>query len=296
MSLASLLKERARMLAAARAFFAERNLLEIDCGALMARAPIDANIECIRTDEKNSFLHTSPEYALKKFLSQGVGDCYFLGHVYRKGEIGPLHNPEFTMVEWYRRHISFSQMIEETCEFLFLFFGSLPIRYLSYREAFSSYLGIDYTAISLSKLQHLTKSTWDRTSCIHYLLSHQIEPRLGQNELTVLTDFPPHEAALACTSYKNNELIAERYEIYHQGIELTNGYHELSDAKELKRRFAEINRARAQEGKDPYLIDEGFLSSLANLPDCCGVAVGFDRALMLKHKLNTIHEIIPYTI
>lgn len=281
------------MLAETRAFFAKRSVLEIDCGALMPYPPIDANIDCIQTDQNNAFLHTSPEYALKRLLSQGIGDCYFLGHVYRKGEIGPLHNPEFTMLEWYRTHISFAQMIQETCEYLFLFFGPLPIRHLSYRDAFSTYLSIDYT--SLPSLHKLTPSPWDPTTCAHYLLTHHIEPHLGQNELTVLTDFPPHEAALACTTYKNNELVAERYEIYYRGVELTNGYHELSDAQELRRRFTAINAARLQDGKAPYALDETFLSSLANLPPCCGVALGFDRALMLKNNLTTIHPVIPYS-
>lgn len=281
------------MLAQARAFFAERNILEIDCGALVRCPPIDSNIDCISTGD--AFLHTSPEYALKRLLSQGISDCYFLGHVYRKGELGPLHNPEFTMVEWYRLNISFLDMIDETCEFLSLFFGPKPIRLLSYRDAFQTYVNIDYSSTPLFELQKLTNSAWDKETCIHYLLTHKIEPHLGKNELTVLTDFPPHEAALACVTIKNGEPVAERYEIYHEGIELTNGYHELSDAVELRARFTKINQARIAEGKEPYKLDEKFLASLENLPDCCGVALGFDRALMLKHKLKTIHSVIPYS-
>lgn len=282
------------MLARARAFFAERGVLEVDTGALVKCPPNDSNIDVIAVDHDNGFLHTSPEYAMKRLLSEGIGDCYFLGHVYRKGELGDLHNPEFTMAEWYRLGISFADMIQETCDFLFLFFGPKPIRLLSYREAFKQYVGIDYSRASLDELHHLTHSSWPRDTCLYYLITHNIEPNLGHKELTVLTDFPLSEAALACVVEKNGELVAERYEIYHEGVELTNGYHELSDATELRRRFEEKNSARLAEGKAPYALDEKFLASLKTLPDCCGVALGFDRALMLRHKLKSIKPVIPF--
>lgn len=282
------------MLAAARKFFATRNVLEIDCGALVRCPPIDSNVDCIGVDQDEGFLHTSPEYALKRLLSEGIGDCYFLGHVYRKGELGHLHNPEFTMVEWYRLNISFADMIQETAAFLFLFFGEKPIQMLTYREAFEIYIGIDYMKVSLSELQKLTNSSWPRDTCIYYLLTHQIEPKLGRGHLTVLTDYPPDEAALACIVTKNGEQVAERYEIYYEGIELTNGYHELADAAELRTRFIQKNKDRAANGKAPYLLDEKFLAALKTLPECCGVALGFDRAMMLRHRLNSIKPVIPF--
>lgn len=288
------LKDRAQMLSRARQFFASRNILEVDCGALVRCPPNDSNIDIIATDQDNSFLHSSPEYALKKLISAGLTDCYFLGHVYRKGEHGRIHNPEFTMAEWYRLNIPFSQMIQETADFLFLFFPTRPIRILSYRDAFLTYANIDYTAAPLSTLQTLAQSPWPRETCIHYILSHLIEPHLGRDELTVLTDYPPDEAALACLTKKNNELVAERFEIYIDGVELANGYHELTDAAELRRRFEEKNLARIAERKEPYAIDEKLLASLKTLPDCCGVALGFDRALMLRHNLSSIKPIIPF--
>ncbi|MBX7066257.1 MAG: EF-P lysine aminoacylase GenX [Parachlamydiales bacterium] len=291
---APILKDRAQMLARARAFFAERGIVEIDCGAMVRRAPLDNNIDCIAVDQDGGFLHTSPEYALKRLLAEGIGDCYFLGHVYRKGEIGHLHNPEFTMAEWYRLGFSFEEMIRETAQFLFLFFEEKPLRLLPYRQAFEQYVGIDYQNEPLSGLQKLTNSSWDRETCIHYLVSHLIEPKLGRNELTALTEFPPHEAALACVREKNGELVAERFELYYEGVELTNGYHELSDAAELERRFDKTNAKRALEGKAPYALDEQFLASLNRLPDCCGVALGFDRAMMLRHKIRSIKQVIPF--
>ena len=293
MSLAPL-KNRARMLEQARFFFKQRGILEVDCGALVKRAPIDANIDVISafvSSSEQGFLHTSPEYAMKRLLSLGCGDIYFLGHVFRKGEIGRLHNPEFTMAEWYRIDLSFEKMIQETCEFLSLFLGPLPIRSLSYRNAFLQYAGIDYTKDSLPQVN----PSWTKVETLHYILSHQIEPFLGAEELTILTDYPPYEAALACVVEKNGESVAERFEIYHNGVELANGYHELSDANELRRRFEKENEERKRRNQEPYLLDNDFLSSLENnFPNCCGVSVGFDRALMLQQKANSLSQVLPF--
>lgn len=282
------------MLAQVRSFFAKRSVLEVDTGALVKCPPNDSYIDVIGVDQEGGYLHTSPEYAMKRLLSEGIGDCYFLGHVYRKGELGALHNPEFTMVEWYRLGLSLAGMIQETGDFLSLFFGPKPIRTIGYREAFERYVGIDYSRAPLSELHRLTHSAWPRDTCIYSLITRCIEPQLGCGELTVLTDFPPSEAALACVIEKRGELVAERFEIYHEGIELTNGYRELSDGQELRRRFEEKNRARLSEGKEAYPIDEKFLTALRTLPDCSGVALGFDRALMLRHKLQSIKQVIPF--
>lgn len=289
------LKDRALSLQKARAFFAERGVLEMDPGALVKHPPNDSNIDVMSVDGGIGYLHTSPEYALKRLLAAGIGDCFFLGHVYRKEEIGKRHNPEFTMVEWYRIGITFAEMIQETAEFLFLFLGKMPVSTISYREAFQKYMGIDYLTISTEKLHDLTRSNWPRQTCLQLLISEKIEPHLGQGELTALTDFPPEEAALACTVQKNGEWVAERFEIYHEGVELTNGYHELADSEELRRRFEQKNKHREAEGKAPYSYDEKFLMALKKLPDCCGVAIGFDRVLMLKHKLKMIESILPFS-
>lgn len=288
-----LLKNRALMLRKARAFFDTRNALEVDCGALVKRAPIDANIDVMTVSvspSENGFLHTSPEYAMKKLLSEGASDIYFLGHVFRRGEIGKRHNPEFTMAEWYRIGFSLKQMIQETCLFLSLFLGDLPIRHLSYRKAFLEYAKLNYTQDPLPVIN----SSWSRTETLHYILSHEIEPHLGKDELTILTDYPPYEAALACVKEKDGEFVAERFEIYHKGVELANGYHELSNAEELKNRFEKENRMRLSRNEQPYILDEIFLAAMRKgIPDCCGVSVGFDRALMLQEKKESLSEIIP---
>lgn len=227
------------MLQRARDFFAARNILEVDCCALAPCAAIDANIDPIHasvTPSETGYLHTSPEYAMKRLLAAGSGDIYYLGHVFRKGEIGPRHNPEFTMAEWYRIGLPFSSLMEETCAFLSLFLGPLPTRTLSYKEAFLGYAGVDPFRASAETLRRAAAqhklhapASWSRDDYLYLLLSHLIEPHLGRGELTLLTDYPPSEAALACVLHKDGETVAERFEIYHEGVELANGYHELAD-------------------------------------------------------------------
>lgn len=298
------LVERASLLRRARQFFYERGVTEVDVCALVTHAPIDSNIDVIAadvSDTERGFLHTSPEYAMKRLLTQGAGDIFFLGHVFRKNELGRFHNPEFTMAEWYRLNFSLDQMIEETCSFLSLFLGSLPLRILSYRDAFKEYAKINYTQDDLRKaaLDHgLSPQTpeWSQAAYLHYLLTHIVEPNLGRGELTVLTDYPPDEAALACTTQKNGEEVAERFEIYYEGVELANGYHELSHSSTLRRRLEQENQLRRSLNKETYLLDEAFLSAMTRgLPPCCGVSVGFDRVLMLCLKTSSIHSIIPFS-
>lgn len=292
------LRDRAAMLAKARHFFAERKILEVDPSSLVPRAPLDANIDVISaavSDTEVGFLHTSPEYAMKRLLAEGAPDIFYLGHVFRKGEIGKLHNPEFTMAEWYRLSFSLRQMIEETVEFLSLFFGTKPSRFLSYRDAFQEYVGIDYTRDNLVPLLPSHALGWSRETALQYLLAEHIEPRLGQGEITALTDYPPHEAALACVVEKGGEPVAERFELYFEGVELANGYRELSNARILRQRFEEENRARLARGQESYLLDEAFLEAMEKgLPDCCGVAVGFDRALMLRSQTHSLAEVLPF--
>ena len=288
-----ILYDRAQMLQKARLFFNKRGVCEVDVGCLVEIPANDSHIDLIATDQ-NSYLHSSPEYALKKLLSKGIGDCYYLGHVFRKDEKGTKHNPEFTMAEWYRIGFSLTQMIEETAAFLFLFLNPMPIEILSYQNTFQHHVGIDPFTVPLSDLQKYVPSDWDRKSCLDYLMTHEIEPHLGNGCFTVIQDYPIDQAALAQTVQKGVHEVALRFEVYHQGVELANGYHELTDAIALKQRFDRLNRERIQSGKDPYPIDAPFLEAMKTMPDCCGVALGFDRAFMLKHKLSSIQKAIPF--
>lgn len=182
------------------------------------------------------------------------------------------------------------------------FFGPLPVRHVSYREAFERYAGIDYTAAPLSLIRVAAGKAgatgsdhWSRDVCLHFLLTHAIEPHLGLGELTVFTDYPPHEAALAQVVVKKGEKVAERFEIYHESVELANGYHELADSSELRRRFEEENGIRRSQNKETYLLDEPFLKAMGRgFPECCGVSVGFDRTLMLRRKAKSLSDVLPF--
>lgn len=299
----AILKDRAAMLSAARLFFAQRNILEVDCPAITAGAPIDLHIDILHVPS-GGYLFSSPEYGMKRLLSLGLGDIYQLCHVYREGECGPLHNPEFTMAEWYRMQISFDAFIEETLEFLCLFLGNLPKSSITYREALKKYAGIDYLDATVEMLlacakEHridlsASKSAWDKDTLLQLLMGFVVEPHLGKEGLCTLRDYPASQAALAQTCYRGTESVAERFEIYYKGIELANGYHELTDAKEQRRRLEKAQAERAAGNKSYLPIDERFLTALEHgLPDCCGVAVGFDRLLMLRHGATALSSVLP---
>jgi len=291
MSLASnrgTIEERAFMLAKVRQFFSKRGVLEVDTPILSAFAPIDAHIDVMEVsigNQRTGYLHTSPEYGMKKLLAQGSPDIYQLSHVFRKGEEGPLHSPEFTMLEWYRIGMDLQELMKETCELLSLFCDPLPIEMLTYREAFEKYASLDPFGEDWKKsIEDFSAAArdWDRDTQLDLLFSHLVEPKLGRETFTILTQFPASQAALAKTIEIDGMEVANRFEIYFAGIELANGFDELSDPQEQKRRFEEQNQKRMNLKKDPLPADPEFLQALKTLPDCVGVAVGFDRLMKLS--------------
>lgn len=299
----AILQDRAAMLASARAFFSTRDVIEVDCPLISAYASVDAHIDLIPADD-GRFLHSSPEYGMKRLLADGIGDIYQLAHVFRRGEVSEKHNPEFMMAEWYRLGFSFPQIIDETIDFIRLFLGELPHRVLSYRDAFRYYLNIDVATATDATLLALLDSHGiaayegiadeGRDAILNLLLGTIIEPRLGKGELTALAYYPATQAALARKAIVDGFDVAERFEVYFQGLELANGYHELADASEQRMRLHEANSHRQALGKESLPIDEHFLHALEKgLPDCCGVAVGFDRLMMLRHK-KPIPDVIPF--
>lgn len=304
----TILRDRAHMLATARAFFHERGVFEVDCPLLSASASIDAHIDLIPALDNEGqlrYLHSSPEYGMKRLLVEGMGDIYQLAHVFRQGEYGVKHNPEFMMAEWYRIGIPFAQMMEETCQFIRLFLGPLPSRVISYREALQKYTGLDYVHSTAEELLHYLEERHvelypglleeGKDALLNLILGLYVEPELGKEELTVLAYYPSTQAALAKTEQRGDETVAERFEVYYKGIELANGYHELANAKEQRERLYEANDARVKNGKNALPIDENFLKALKKgLPDCCGVAVGFDRLMLLKHSATQLNQVIPF--
>lgn len=301
-----LLKDRAEMLAKARAFFAARGIVEVDCPILSASASIDAHIDLISTGgEEKRYLHSSPEYGMKRLLAFGMDDIFQLSHVFRSSEYSSKHNPEFMMAEWYRREYSYLEMIHETAEFIQLFLGELPLRLLSYRAAIKNVTGIDYVQSSAEELISFLKQqeieiypdalAEGKDGILNLILGLFVEPQLGEGELTAITYYPASQSALAKTCVQEEEKVSERFEIYYQGVELANGYHELADPIEQKKRLIEANKKRIQLGKDPLPIDENFLAALQKgLPDCSGVAVGFDRLMMLRHNASHIRDVISF--
>ncbi len=294
MSLASkcsLLKKRAEMLAKVRAFFAKRHVLEVDTPALSHASSIDAHIDPMFV-HPNGYLHTSPEYGMKRLLAEGSGDIYQLSHVFRCEEIGRLHNPEFMLLEWYRVSMPLTVFIEETLELCGLFCPSLPYSVLSYEAAFKRHLDLDIRNITVESLtgQYDIPPSDDLDTLLNYLWGIYVEPELGQGEFTVITPYPASQAALSQVVGEH----AMRFEIYHLGIELANGYQELTDAKIQEERLINENKKRVLLGKEPLPIDMHFVNALkSGLPPCCGVAVGFDRLLMLHLKASSLDEVLP---
>lgn len=300
------LKERANMLKLARHFFYERDVLEVDCPILSQSASVDAHIDLISTTE-GYYLHSSPEYGMKRLLSEGMGDIFQLSHVFRKGELGHKHQPEFMMAEWYRQDFSLQKMIEETVQFIELFINKQPLLQKTYREMFLEHTDIDIVNASCKTLLNychkhslsiypgIEKEGVD--ALLNVILGSQIEPQLGREEIFIVTHYPVSQAALAKKSVMDGYPVAERFEIYYKGMELANGYHELADADEQKERLIEANKERLNLGKEELPIDQEFLQALENgLPDCSGVAVGFDRLMMLRLNTNTIDNVIPFSL
>lgn len=300
------LRDRSHMLAKSRFFFEQRHVLEVDCPAITQAASVDAHINLIKVyaEQHERFLHSSPEYGMKRLLAEGIGDIYQLSHVFREGEVSNKHNPEFMMAEWYRLNYSFEMMIEETADFIRLFLGDQPMHTISYREALQQYADIDYVHAGISDLldclhrhaiiPYSAIENEGKDALLNLIMGTLIEPHLGQEGLCALIHYPASQAALAKTCQRDDELVAERFEIYYQGIELANGYHELIDAVDQRKRLIESNLHRQSLGKEALPIDEHFLQALnKGLPDCCGVAVGFDRLMMLRHN-QPISEVIPF--
>ncbi len=304
----AILQDRAELLSQARAFFKNLNIVEVDCPIITKFASVDAHIDLIPSfysGLETRYLHSSPEYGMKRLLAKGMGDIYQLSHVFRDGECGHKHNPEFMMAEWYRIGISFEEMMHETCDFISLFLGKVKREVFSYREVFEKFAGFDYLYANNGDLLNYLKTNnievypeilnEGKDALLNLILGTIIEPQLGLEGLCVLAYYPASQAALAQTQIREDETVAERFEVYYKGIELANGYHELANAAEQRDRLNEANKHRLLLQKNSLPIDEYFLEALAKgIPDCCGVAVGFDRLMMLRHNAKHISQVIPF--
>ena len=299
------LRARAALLAQLRAFFAGRDVLEVDTPVLSAFGVTDPHIEPLITEVPGRpprFLQTSPEFAMKRLLANGSGDIYQLGKVFRYGEEGGRHNPEFTMLEWYRLGFSLDDLIDEVRQLVSDVLGISSSAIYCYRDLFREVLDLDpFTASTPALAQcarehvDLAAESLSRDDWLDLLMSHCVEPALCGKGLVFVRDYPPTQAALARCSGAGDDRVAERFELYVDGLELANGYHELCDPVELQRRAAADNARRRALGREPRQLDGRLVAAMeAGLPDCSGVALGVDRLFMLQRGERRIGDVLPF--
>jgi lysyl-tRNA synthetase class 2 len=302
-----LLELRAALLMHARYFFADRGVLEVDT-PIVVNAPVtDVHIHSARVqfsqDSRPFFLHTSPEYAMKRLLAAGSGDIYQICHVVRGMERGRQHNAEFTLIEWYRVGFSVHRLMSEVDTLVRHLLGdvafSMSSERLTYREAFLREMHLDpFTAAhedlaAAASNVGFTESA-GRDELLELLMGSVIGPTLGRNALTFIHDYPASQAALARLN-PDDPRSALRFELYCRGIELANGFEELASAAEQRARFEADNRERQGRGLPVHDLDERLLAALeAGIPPCSGVALGFDRTVMLATDAGHIDEVLAF--
>jgi len=300
---AAQLKARALLLRDIREFFSERGVMEVETPLISMAGNTDPEIQSVQTED-GGYLRTSPEFALKRLLAAGSGDVYELGRVFRGGEAGRSHNPEFTMLEWYRSGFGYHRLMDEVADLVRQCgrgkFDRWPMQKLSYRQLFLHYAGLDPNdaderAFAECAQQHgVDELQLGRRQWLDLLISVVIQPALPAECLTFVHDFPADQAALARVR-QDNPPVAERFELYLGRTELANGYQELTDAGEQARRFEADNRQRALRGQPVYRIDQNLVMALEHgLPECAGVALGVDRLLMAITASASISEVMAF--
>jgi len=310
-SLHESLQLRARLYALIRAFFADRQVLEVETPILSAAGNTDPNIESFSTrfhghvdaGARERWLRTSPEFPLKRLLAAGVGDCYELGRVFRNGEAGGRHNPEFSMLEWYRVGWDHRALMRETIELveqaLAMFDRRAEVVITSYRQIFLDALGIDPMHASVESLRaplaeySINPADLGRDDWLDLLITHRLQPTFPRDRITVIHDYPASQCALARIR-PGEPPVAERFELYLGQYELANGYHELNDAQEQGARFERDNEVRRQRGLREVPIDQRLLDVLDAMPDCAGVAMGVERLLMCLADTDAIAGVLAF--
>lgn len=307
------LKRRAQLLADVRRFFAERHVLEVDTPVLSQAAPTATYLDSFETYYQPAgsrtvsyYLQTSPEFAMKRLLAAGSGDIYQIAKVFRNGELGRLHNPEFTMLEWYRPGLDYAGLMQEVDQLLQQVADTPAAIRMSYHQAFHQYLQMDIEqqdSKTLKQAAHALIShlpaDWqtDYDGWLEMLMSEVIETELkALAKPVIIYDFPASQAQLAKV-YQNPQGIevAARFELYAGGMELANGYDECLDAGELRHRFVADNRRRAEQSKTLMPIDNRLLAALEQgLPPCTGVALGLDRLMLILAEKTAISEVVSF--
>ncbi|WP_328185741.1 EF-P lysine aminoacylase EpmA [Marinobacter sp. OP 3.4] len=307
-----ILESRAQQLRWVRGFFADRGVLEVETPVLGRHGVTDVNIDSVAASPTvvagqypgRGWLQTSPEYHMKRLLAAGSGSIYQVSHVFRDGERGRRHNPEFSLLEWYRPGFDDEALMSEVTALVCGWLDLPEPDRCGYRHLLLDHAGIDPFEASLADLRDACRplvgessllAELDRDGCLDLLMSFRVEPLLGFDRPVFVTRYPASQAALARISVEDGHPVAHRFELYVRGIELCNGYWELTDPEEQRRRFQQDNARRRSLGKPEMPEDEAFLAALeAGLPDCAGVALGLDRLLMLKCGASDISEVLAF--
>lgn len=310
------LRLRARLNALIRGFFAARGVVEVETPVLSRAGNTAPNIASFHLEfngpvhgaPRTRWLRTSPEFPLKRLLAEGFGDCYELGRVFRDGEAGVRHNPEFTMLEWYRLGWGHTRLAEEAIALVrdaLALVGRAPssVRVLDFATLYRAAFGFDPHTASIAALRAplagvridpagLTRDDW-----LDLLMTHRLQPGFAADAITVVHDWPASQAALARirpAPIHGEPAVAERFELYLGTLELANGYHELTDATEQRSRFEAEHALRAARGAVLPPIDEALLAALPSMPDCAGVALGVDRLLMAMLQTDRIADVLAF--
>lgn len=313
------LHQRAAFIKKVRLFFEQLNFLEVETPILSAHTVTDPFLASFSTScfGNTYYLQTSPEYHMKRLLAAGSGPIFQITHSFRQDEKGSRHNPEFTMLEWYYPNYNHHQLMDQMANFLTFMLNDFdlsiknsPAQRMSYEAIFQHYLQINPHLASIEILQscaqqnhleiaHLVDHNMDKDTWLDLLMSHCIEPKLGLDYPLFIYDYPVSQAALSVARRDSEKSysVGERFEVYYQGIELANGFHELTDAAEQKKRFEENLEKRQRLNLPTLSLDHYFLNALEDgLPACSGVALGLDRLLMLALNKKKIADVMSFTI
>ncbi len=306
------LQQRNQYIRKIREYFYNAKVLEVETPILSQFATVDPNIESFTTDFNNTstpyYLRTSPEFAMKRLLASGSGDIYSIAKVFRNEQHGRLHNPEFSMLEWYRIKFTLNDLMDEVTKLL----TSLSTEFnevarYSYAEVFQKYLAINPHIVETSKLLIITRnninitSNLTRADCLDLLFNHIIQPKLIVDNTQLhgyyIHSYPQQMADLAQISFckQSNALVANRFELFINGIEIANGYYELLDAIEQQQRFIKAQQQRKSSNKHPVPYDKNLIDALkAGMPCCSGVALGLDRVFMMLQNKDAIADVMPF--
>ena len=314
--ISELLTLRAGAYAKIRNFFAERGVLEVETPLLLPGTNPAPHLDSFVCD--GLYLQTSPETAMKSLLAQGSGDIYQLCKAFRKNELGRLHNPEFTMLEWYRLGFDHHKLMDEVEELVVLLLKTKTAARYTYEEVYREWVHLNPHEASLEEVKQIAQKNGitvtgledDKDSWIQLLFTELVEPNLEQDRPVFIYDFPSSQAMLARVRSEIRRLIrrmtegevakvrevgiASRFELYYRGMELANGFHELNDPEEQLRRFNNDLAKRKALGIPTVAMDHQFISLLSQLPDCSGVALGIDRLLLLGSNCRSLDELILF--